>query len=149
MKKIIAAVLLAVICLCCFTACGSDSPESAFERGVWSGNEYNNAYLGLRFTMPEGYVAATDEEMAALMDMSEDVITNYSEFQLKIASLKTIYDAMVSNPTTGSGTIIMLENLKLTVGASKLTAQEYADILAEQLAQASVQGYTYDISDGR
>lgn len=130
------------------TAEPTEEPAAEFTRGVWEGTVYANEYLNLRFALPEGFIASSDEEMAAMMQIGFEELDNYSEFQKKLAEIRTIYDMMAASPTNGSTVIVMLENLRMFPGGDSLSAQDYAAVLAEGLAAAEVQGMTYAMGEG-
>lgn len=149
-RQLIAILLALTLAAAALIGCkaapqADETAAGSFERGVWTENVYSNGYLGLQFTLPEGFVAASDEEIANMMELGTDILENenISDWQMKIAMLKSIYDMMASSPATGSSVLVMLENLSLTVGGSAMTEADYADFLAAQLAQTQVAGQTY------
>lgn len=125
--------------------------ESAkpFSRGVITGNAYVSSYLGLRFTAPEDWSYATDEELSELMGISmdiigEDVYGDNKEQAEELAKQAVIYDMIAAAPN-GSNVQIVLENLEVSTGSADLTEAEYAEILRTQLA--SITDLSYEVSD--
>ena len=145
MKKMIYVVALALM-LTLFVACGNDDDTSAngangeqeeqsgFTRGTWNGNVFTNSQVGLTFTMPSGWVAATDAEMAELMGIGIDMFDlDFTEVQLDLTGIVLVQDMMASNPETGAMVQIMAERLIFPnnrISAAAKIEQE-ASVLAE------------------
>ena len=121
--------------------------NGSFSRGVISGGAYSSKYLGLRFTPPEDWVYASDEELAELMGASfeiigEDIYGDETELAKEFAKQAVIYDMVAAAPD-GGNVQIMLENLSKSVGGTSLTAEGYADIVCTQLDAITEYQYTY------
>ena len=86
MKKWLALLLAAMMALA-LVACGdtpanndndnkdNDTKTEEFARGSWDGNVYTNDSLNLTVTVPDGWKIATDEELAAIMGITIDSLT--------------------------------------------------------------------------
>ena len=133
---------------------GNDTPDNSDEGkgdpipGTIEGSVHTSTYTGLTFTAPEGWVYATDEEIATIMGVGADALKesglNFSEEMLK---LKAIYDMVASNTTTGSNIIAMYENLGLTIGGSRMSEEDYLKTLGSQLESAGMGYKIGEISD--
>lgn len=44
--------------------------------GSWDGNVYTNQWLNLTFTLPEGWYAATAEEIAQILDLGSNIVAS-------------------------------------------------------------------------
>lgn len=147
MRKFL-TLLLAVLMVASLAACGNepaanDAPKSTdFTRGVWTDNCYTNEFLNLKLTMPEGWVYASDEELAELMGVITQNSSNLSE---EFINAKVIFDMMAQDPANGTSITLQVENMALTVGGSKITEKEYLDLTLSQIEQ---QGITCTLSDG-
>jgi|GEM_PF-3979901 len=99
-------------------------------RGTWTDNVFTNEFSDLKFTLPDGWDKATDEEMAAIADVDIDELTNMKS--------QVIYDMMCEDPQTASRILVDYENLSLSIGGTKYTEEEYldagTDLLSELLA---------------
>ena len=134
MKKRIFTLILAIaIPIMLLAACGS-SPEPVMpERGVWNDNVYTNEYLGLEFTLPNNWTISTDEQLAALVNISADIL----EVPAGMIEGMALYDMMASGPL-GSSVMVMYERLlPATAGISE------ADYLAELATELEMTGLGY------
>lgn len=139
MKKKILLVIGMVLCLGCFTACGSnnDSENSSINqsqasiRGTWNDNVYTNEFANLKYTLPEQWQYATDEEIASIMGTTEDTFD------------KVTYDMVSQNLYTGSNIILMFEDLSKSIGGSKITEEDYMDITTQQLKDIEELDYKF------
>ena len=116
----------------------SDTEEEetirGFTRGTWSGNVYTSNQLGLSFTKPDGWIIATDEEMAEIMGLGMDMIGGeFTPEMLEMAGLTTIHDLVVSNPDTGAMVQIIAE--RLVFPNNRMSAPDYIDVVAEMLME--------------
>lgn len=138
-------LLLAIMMLMTLAACG-ENKNASFTRGTWNGSHYQNEFMALGLDLPEGWDAASDEEIAETMGIAAEQVVGgkFSEEYLKAQS---IYDAMVEDAEneTGTNIIIMAENLTLSVGGTEYDEKAYADAAAEQLL---AQGIGYEIGEG-
>jgi hypothetical protein len=121
---------------------GSTAP-AGLDRGVWDANVYTNAFAKLMFTLPEGWAAATDEQIAALMGQAADILTDKQKWLAESAKLTTIYDMMAQDPVTASSVAVMFENLSVS-GGTKLTEEEYLDLVTQQMAALETMNYTFE-----
>lgn len=120
----------------------SQTEKTEFARGEWKDNVYSSQFLGISFTLPAEWAYATDEEIAEMMNLGADLLGNDKEYLAEIAKVKTVYDMMAQDPATGTNVIVMFENLALSVGGTKLSEEEYAEILKEQLTAVDTLEYT-------
>lgn len=141
MKKASSIVLIIVLLSITLTGC-----SESFTRGVWKDNVYESTFTKLSFTLPDGWSASTDAEIAEQMDISIDPDENASEFMKEILKKQNIIDMMCMNATTKSSIILMFENLAVS-GNKKMTVEEYANVLKDQLATQSANGFSYNIDD--
>lgn len=111
--------------------------ETPFTRGVIEGQTYTSAFLGLRFTAPEDWSFADDEALAQRMGLSldiigEDVYGDKAELAKAIAQQAVVHDMAAFAPGDGANVQLTVEDLEATGGAA-LTAEEYAELLRQQL----------------
>lgn len=125
--------------------------EEIFEnyvRGVWTDNIYSNEFVGLDFTMPEGWTLATDEELLSMLDTSneqffdEEAKENYDK---AIEQASIFYDFMIVNLSTGENAIMSIEDLSKNLGTILVTADHYLDVTEEQLA--TIEGVEFEVID--
>lgn len=161
MKKTLGLIICALLSLLMLAGCAGNSaspdPDGASaspsdgvsaekpSRGEWtSDNVYKNEYAGLTFNMPDGWTAATDDEIAQLMGLSADLMSEAGmQFTEKMLELQVINDALIRDSATGSSVIVTFENLGLVVGGSKTTEDEYLDIMKESLNATELTSYSF------
>ena len=80
-------------------------PAGMPARGTWDGNVYTNEYLGLRFVMPAGWVAATDD---AYYLMAMNFLT--------VASIQVLFDRLEYPFSAMSTDEFIAEYFKLMMG---------------------------------
>ncbi len=112
-------------------------------RGSWENNVYTNTFLGLSYTLPEDWQAATDEEILSMMGLGAELLGKKEDLEKSLESQQSIYDFYVVNDTTGSNINISFENLSLSIGGILYSEEDYADVVTQQLQ--SLEGMTYII----
>ncbi len=122
----------------------SEAQEPAEEdiKGEWKGDVYTNRYLNLSFALPEGWTAASDEEMLEMMDLGSELMDNEAGLVSELLKVKVIYNMMAADNTTGNNIIVSMENLALTVGGTSIDEEAYAEAVAAQLQAVDNLHYT-------
>ncbi len=118
--------------------------QGAPVRGTWSDDVYYSEFSGLSFVLPEGWVAASDEELAALLGIAEETMTDEEAWILEVARMTSVYDMMAMNPLTGDNVIIMYENIALTMGGLQISEADYLELLKNQLQTMQDTSYQFD-----
>lgn len=116
--------------------------ETAPSRGTISGDVYENDYLGFKFTKPESWVYSTDEEIAAIMNVSADMLG--ADYETILENNVAVWDMMARDTLTNTNISVCYENLELTF-ASNITEEQYIEALKLQLA--GVADMTVNFSD--
>lgn len=160
--KTLSLLLAFVLVLTMFAACGSNSdsdtpatddaaatapaeeaaePPVGFSRGTISedGKTYTNDFLGVSFTLPEGWEFADQDYIDNIMNAGAEYTG------ADVSELSSIYDMMAVNSADNTNITVMFENLTLTPGAGSMTAEEYAGTLSEQLT--SFEEFAYEASE--
>lgn len=129
MRKLF-ALILALIMVLSFTGCNggetevkyAESPEVVIpEKGKITGDIYESSFAGIKFTKPENWVYATDDELSTL-EAAEGVY----------------YDMVAQNPVTGSQIAVMYDDLLITAGNIALTEEKYIESIAEGLSNTGL-----------
>ena len=154
MKKFFSLFMIITLSLS-LSACSSEpkveeveevEEEQIYVRGEWVDQVYTNDYLGFSFTLPEGWVSASDEELYSMLDtateeaMSEDMKEQYDK---AVENATSFYDFAIFSSTTGESIILTIEDLSKTVGAILLTEDLYLDALETNLS--NVEGFEFEI----
>ena len=104
-----------------------------FTRGTWAGNTFTSPQFNVTFTMPEGWIAATDEEIADIMGLGLDFLdatgVELTPETIEMAGITVIQDMIASNPETGAMVQIMAE--RLFFPNTRITPAEYIEAAAE------------------
>jgi hypothetical protein len=138
MKKWL-SLLLAVVMLVLMVSCGGEKVE--ITRGEIEGKVYKNDVLGFTFTAPESWKYSTDEEVAALVNLSADKIGG-ENFKNAIKNNVSVYDMMVVDSLTASNVNVGYENLSKSLSTG-ITVEKYIDALKTQMAQVSGMTVTF------
>lgn len=151
-KKIFAAMAILILLLSAtLTGCkdlgGSSQPSESDIKGEWTDGVYANKFFNLKFTLPEGWNAASDEEILEIMNLGSELLDDKDNMIQEMLKQKQIYNMMAADPTTGVNVSVVMENLALTVGGTSYDAQEYADFTAEQLE--AIEELNYTASDSK
>lgn len=138
MKRIAIFALVLIVALGALAGC---SKAPALERGTWNDDVYTNTFSGVTYTLLEGWVAATDEEIKSVMNTGAEA-AGIDESTMDIANLKVVYDAFVADQLTGTNIIFSFENLKLSIGGTGMDEKEYVEAVKSQLVSVGDISYT-------
>lgn len=120
----------------------SDAPAEPLARGQWDGDTFINTYTDITFRLPEGWVASTNEELAAIMGVDAELLQDSGlQFDEKLLELQNVYDMMAHETATGSNVIVMYENLALTAGGTSFGEQDYLELLKSQITAEEIMNY--------
>lgn len=110
------------------TDTGSSINGATYQRGAWNDNVYQNEWLGVSITCPEGWDIWDDEALAGESD-------SY-----------TTYEMEIEDPESLDGVWITLQDVN-ELGDTTLTAESYADLLKNEAENSS--SYTAEtLSEG-
>lgn len=145
MKKLLSIIL--VISAIMMTACATKT----YERGVYTENGFDSEFIGFRYTTPEGYYMADEEQLAELMGLSLEVLgDSITEQQKAYTELSTVFEMMVSDPTGACNMNITVENNDAPMGkyieAFKAQIQNVPGMevtLNEGMEEATIAGTVY------
>lgn len=145
MKKTLALLLsLALILALCGGCLFNAGLDRKLVRGSWNDDVYTNEFADIRFTLPEGWLAATDEEIANLMGLAAETLEDEDKWAVEAAKLTTVYDMMAQDPATGNNIIVMFENLSMVIGGTSMSEEDYLESAKEQVASMSSMDYTFN-----
>lgn len=121
----------------------STSTESAtkgtnFTTGKWNGHVFENEWLNMKFTVPDSWKIASDEEISSIAGLASDLvkIDGTSKEQLEQAmKLKNMYSFIVAEPTGSINAQLMYENLALSIGGTSYDEKKYIDAAVNLLLQ--------------
>lgn len=111
-----------------------------FTRGTVVGGVYSNDFSGIVFEVPEDWTVSTDEELAEVMGLGSEYLTDKAAESAELAKMTTIYDLMCSAPNGIDSVSIAYENAALE-GVPDATAEEIAEAVSNSLITGTTLGY--------
>ena len=139
MKKRILALML-VVAAVLMTACGGKS----YTPGTFTDAGYESEFLGFRFTTPDGFALATQEELSQMMGITFDALgDDVSDAQKKYAELTTLYELMAMDSLGVTNVNIVLE--KTNVSMNKYLAAFKAQVESLDAMKVSLQGDAQEV----
>lgn len=132
MKKFLSVIL--VLSVVIMTACGGKT----YERGVYTETGFDSEFLGFRYTTPEGYQMADEEELDELMGIVADVSgDSASDRQEEYANLENVHEMVVSDATGAC-------NMNITLDQKVMPVNRYINLFKEQLQNVPDMDVTLD-----
>lgn len=111
--------------------------DSDFSKGIVSESGWESQWLGMRFVAPEGTRMASEEALAELMGISEELLEeDLSEAQMKYAELTSVREMMCYDESTKTNMIVSVDRLPF-----KMSEEAYAEQLAPALSAVSAMKY--------
>ncbi len=132
MKKTVLLLMLFVSAVAFAAAAPSD-----FSIGEWNGNVYSNDFLGISYELPDGWIKYSDEEIAAVMNLSLEMLNDNQKALADLAKLTVVFHMIVKNPETGDNISVLTEKVHLDV-----TSIYYLENLKAQLSALTAINYT-------
>ncbi len=138
MKKTVLLLMLFVSAVA-FAAAGGEpaAAPSDFSIGEWNGNVYSNDFLGISYKLPDGWIKYSDEEIAAVMNLSLEMLNDNQKALADLAKLTVVFHMIVKNPETGENISVLTEKVHLDV-----TSIYYLENLKAQLSALTAINYT-------
>lgn len=165
MKKAIKNIaLMACVVAMLFTLSGCGKEEGSkeekkqeeqkteFSMGKWEDNVYTNDFLGIKFNLPEGWKAATDEEIAKMMNVGKELLNDDQKALAELAEKSGVYYMSVNDPSTGNNIIVLTEKTAVNVNTdyyinqlkTQLTSVSSIKYQIGETSKATVAGREYD-----
>ena len=98
--------------------------------GEWDDNIYTNEFLGIKYTMPDGWSKYSDEEIAEVMNIAVDDLKKKDEIKKLLDQQRGVFYVMASDSSTGNNIILLSEKPLLKDASMSL----YTNSLKQQLA---------------
>ena len=120
--------------------------------GTKEGNVYQNDYLNLRFELPDGWSIMTDEQINAVMQVSQQVFSN-TDLKEVLDSGNVYYDLYAVSGAVGGDnvnvTLQSLSALQISVTDSQLSEEMLLQVMGPQFEttyqQMGATDYEYEI----
>lgn len=133
-KRTIALLLLAALLGGMLTGC-SESSKEYYSPGYWRDATFYSAFVDLRFTLPEGWTAASQEELDTMSAEADKLLDMQRGGAGTDPASVYHYELSARDPETGNGVLILVQNY----GG---TATDYIDGLE---AGAELENATYSV----
>ena len=124
------------------------STGEAFSRGIIQDDRYASAYLGLEFTLPEGWAFTAQEILDEQFDITfdwlgDELYGDKVDQAEETARTAAVTDMAAAAPDGMSSVQITLEDLFAGTDTAFFTAEDYAQTLEQQLS--SITEFTYQL----
>lgn len=158
-SKILLIVLSLVLVLIVLTGCGNNaeknitedntvvgnnenlSAKEAIARGVIDENNvYTSEFADITFTLPEGLRYADDTEIANMMNVGAELLTENEEDVTEILEQTALYDMVAKDDYYGTSVMVMFEKATLDVSVDYYLKNVKTGL-------ESVTAYNYEVSD--
>lgn len=141
MKKNLFILLLSVFVLAMvFAAKPEDSGNAQISMGEWKKNVYINDFLNIKYRLPDGWTRYSDEDMAEIMKLGTELLSNDKQYLAELAKLNLVYYMLANNPATGDNIVVLTEK-----SALDYTLDYYLDSVKTQLQDVGT--LSYEIGD--
>ncbi|HIT06334.1 MAG TPA: hypothetical protein IAB53_06790 [Candidatus Scybalocola faecipullorum] len=118
----------------------SDTAQE-YEKGSWDGNIYTNTGMDLTFTLPDGWMSASDENIAQTVGGNESIGGSDTDSS-------SPYDFMIVNASTNDNILLLAEDVSTAMGGSGMTAENYLESIESNLVSDTQTSYTFgEITD--
>ena len=117
--------------------------KAEISRGKIDGAVYTNEYMGFTFTKPDSWVYATDDEIAAAINLGVEIMLG-EDFDKVLENNQTVYDMMVSDLYSRTNINVGYENLAISL-ATNITVEQYIEVFKQQIS--NVPGMAYQFSE--
>jgi hypothetical protein len=132
MKRILSILMMVCIAFLLINC----NKVSGYKRGKLTETGFESKYIDIKFTLPEGYIMATEEDMLERMGIGADIIG----VEKKVVELTTVYEMMASMFTGYPSVIITVEKLLY----SNITTEQYLEVLRTTLLNVDIMNYEID-----
>ena len=89
-----------------------DAAAGAYEKGSWEDDVYTNTSLDLTFTLPDGWMSASDENIAQTVGGNESIGDSN-------ADSSSPYDFMIVNASNNDNILLLAEDVSTADGAAR------------------------------
>ena len=133
-KRIIASLLLSALLGGVLTGC-SEKEKAFYSPGYWRDTTFYSAFVDLRFTLPEGWEATSQEDLDAMSAEADQLLDQQRGGDGSSPASVYHYELSAKDPETGNGVLILVQSYSGT-------ATNYIDGLK---AGAELEGATYSV----
>lgn len=117
-----------------------DNSSKKMTHGTIDGDVYTNDFIGFTFTKPADWKYLSDEEIAQTINAGQEVF-DLNALEEFLSDNASFYDMSAQNATGTESVMMCYENTMLTA-FRELTADEYIDVVKQQLSALPDMEYT-------
>ncbi len=135
LKKVVTLLSIVAITLSLVACNGNNAsgnntskPTVTYSKGTLTENTFESEYLNLKFTAPDGYIMATEDELIPLMELGAEVLEKDKK-SIDFAMANTVFEMMVSSPAGSPNLSLAVEKLAL----KNMTTDQYIEAIKKQL----------------
>jgi hypothetical protein len=137
LKKVI-CILIAICIVTGLSACGNEQSvavEDRYVRGSIVGDTWTNQWLGISYTLTDGFSFTSEEKLYELMQITSDTIFEDDQGNsfVDYSMLDTVYEMMAYH-NNGSNVVVISE-----MNMTGLTENEYMNYIRLQIIQAALE----------
>lgn len=121
-SKILLIVVSLLLVLITLTGCGKNTTnenktaKETIARGVIDENNvYESEYAGITFALPEGFKYANDQEIADMMNVGAEILSEGKNDLTKVLEQTALYDMVAQDATYGTSVMVMFEKATANV----------------------------------
>ena len=121
-SKILLIVVSLLLVLITLTGCGKNTTnenktaKETIARGVIDENNvYKSEYAGINFALPEGFIYASDLEIADMMNVGAEILSEGKNDLTKVLEQTALYDMVAQDATYGTSVMVMFEKATANV----------------------------------
>ena len=88
-----------------------ENDEVGISLGTWEGSVYTNDFLNLTYNLPQNWVKYSDEEIAEIMNLGAEIVTNGNEFLKEVSKLTSVYYIFTQDLETNNNVSVYSEKV--------------------------------------
>lgn len=154
MKKRILILILCVLTIGIFlSGCGENDgtkgveaggdakveAKKEYKKGTLTAESFESEYLNMKYSLPENFIMATEEEVLQMSDLGEEVLNaDLDKYDFNKANV--VYEMMAVNQSEGQNILLMVEKLPF----SNMKVDAYIEELKKELSSVENINYTID-----
>lgn len=117
----------------------SQSAGTDYVKGTWSDRVYTNTALGLSFTLPDGWISASEENMAQTVGGNESVGGTEDKKEQEASSP---YDFMIVNSVNNDNILLLAEDVSTAMAGDGMAEDNYLNMVKSNLISSQQTVYT-------
>lgn len=109
-RRTVALILLCAALLGLLTGCIGGGGQMPFTTGSWTGDHFDSAFMDLRFTLPEGWVAEDEDTLDEMSAAADQLLDLQKGGAGENPQSVYHYELSAKDPETGAGVLILVQS---------------------------------------